>query len=340
MASDVTRDVKRPGGADAPRANLASADSAPAGTATASEPSLMGRISGFAPGALPRADRRALAILAALIVASVALRLLTWDVIADGGQSRYVKTALFGGGAAAVVWALMRVQTGPSSWVPLIAAALVLASGDAVHYVRRTNPITRGAPIQSVDVPLTDEATARRQWDFELSGAARVRFEPGAVTLDSPPNSTAYMQGKLGEAPDARINWWLPVGLAERERNERLSWQATIRRTHGYYVVAEVRRLLIQVVNYGIHVTYPDEQNIARGHEIPHPLGSDGQPHEWQIIRDTRQIRLLVDGKEVWAAGQREALGQIKLGETKVDADHGGTMRVQRAVYQSFLERQ
>ncbi len=333
MATDATRDVNRP----------AETEMAPRSAPRRGTPAVAwwgrGGMAGRLAGLLPAVDRRAVMILAALITLSVGLRLLTWDVIADGGQSRYVKTALFGGASAAVVWILMRVQTGPGSWVPLLAAGLVLFSGDAVHYVRWAHPITRGGPIQVVDTTFADEASARREWDFEMTGGGRVRFEPGAVVLDSPPNSTAYMQGRLGAAPDARINWWLPVGLAERERQERLSWRATIRRTHGYYVVAELRRLLIQVVGYGVHVTYPDEGNVARGQEIPHPLGGDGQPHDWEITRDRHQIRLLIDGREVWSAGQREALGQIKLGETKVDPEHGGSMRVERAAYQSFLER-
>jgi hypothetical protein len=288
---------------------------------------------------LSASDREALLILAGVIVVSVGLRFLTYDPVADGDHTRYVKTALFGGAAAAVVWLLMRIQTGARSLIPLLAAAAVLLSGDAVHYVRRLNPITRGGPVQEVQTTFTEDTAARRQWDFEITGSGKARFDQGALVLESPPSSTAYIQGQLGPTPDARVNWWLPVGLAERERSERLSWRATVNRTRGYYVVSEMRRLVIQVVSYGIHITYPDDQNVNQGTEIQHPVGSDGQPHDWEILRDPARIRLLIDGKEIWSATQREALGMIKLGETRVDPEHGGSMRLERASYESFLER-
>src|SRR5215216_6527001 len=78
------------------------------------------------------ADRRMVLALLAVIVVSLALRLLTWNGVADGDHSRYVKTTLFGGAAAAMVWLLIRIQTMPWSRLPLICAAVVLLSGDAI----------------------------------------------------------------------------------------------------------------------------------------------------------------------------------------------------------------
>jgi hypothetical protein len=285
------------------------------------------------------ADRRALIWLAGIIAVSLLLRLLTWSELADGGQARYVKTTLFGGAAAAVVWLLMRIQVPSTSPVPLLSAAAVLLAGDAIHYVRLANPIARGGPIVAVAATFPDEATARRQWDLETSGAGRVRVEGGALVLESPPGATAYAQARLGQVPDVRVNWWLPVGLAERERDERLTWRAAVQRTHGFYVVAELRSLLIQAVGYGLHITYPDERGAARGHEIAHSVGTDGRPHDWVLTRDGREIALSLDGQRVWAAPPREELGQLKLGETKNDPQHGGSMRVEAASYASTLRR-
>lgn len=285
------------------------------------------------------ADYRQLAMLAVIILVSVALRLLTWDVVADGGFTRYAKTAIFGGFAAAVVWLLIRIQATPASRLPFLAALVVLLSGDAIHYVRLANPITRGGAVVAVNSDFSGEAPARRDFDFETSGNGRVAFEAGAVRLESPPRATAYLLARLGSAPNVAANWWLPVGLAERERTERLSWQATIRRTGPFYVVSEIRNLLVQAVGYGVHITYPDERKQMRGWEIQHPAGTDGQAHDWVIERDTQRISLSIDGKQVWSTMQHEALNQVKLGETKVDAEHGGSMSVQSVRYSSALDR-
>src|SRR5262249_31589109 len=171
-------------------------------------------------------DREALLILAGVIVVSVGLRFLTYDPVADGDHTRYVKTALFGGAAAAVGWLLMRTRPGARSLLPLRAPAAVLLSADAVHYGRRLTPIPRGGPVQEVQTTFTEDTAARRQWDFEITGSGKARFDQGALVLESPPSSTAYIQGQLGPSPDARVNWWRPVGPAERERPERLAWPA------------------------------------------------------------------------------------------------------------------
>lgn len=286
------------------------------------------------------APRRELAVLVAVIAVSLLLRLVTWNELADGLRDRYVKTTIFGAASAAAVWGLMRLQTGAGSWVPILAAAAVLGAGDAVHYVRLANPIVHGGPVLAFNASFADESAARRQWDIETTGGGAVRFDRGAMVLESPAGGTAYVTARLDSTPDARVMWWLPVGLGEREQAERLSWRASVERTGDFYVVTEIRQLLIQVVSYGLHLTYPDERGTARGHEINHPLGGDGQMHEWVLLRNARQISLSIDGKQVWAAPQRQLWNQVKLGETKADAQHGGRMRVEAVSYTSTLERE
>jgi hypothetical protein len=277
--------------------------------------------------------------LLAIVVISLALRILTWNVIADGGHSRYLKTTLFGGFAACAVWFLIRIQTTPVSRLPLLCAVLVLLSGDAIHYARLANPITRGGPVRTFTPSLASEGTVRSAFDIETSGPGSARFEPGAVVLQSPPNGTAYMVGNLRPMPDVRVTWWLPVGLAERGHTERFAWRASVNRTGGFYVVTELKSLLIQVVGYGLHITYPDERKQLKGNEIQHSVGTDGQMHDWVLSRNAQQISLTVDGKPVWQAPSAEEFGQVKLGETKVDSAHGGTMRVEAVSYSASLDR-
>ena len=288
---------------------------------------------------LDPADRRTLVILAGVVLVSLALRVVTWDVIADGGRSRYVKTAILGAVAACTVWGLIRVQTPPTSLVPLLCGLAVLFAGDAVHYMRLLNPITRGAPVISLDTVFKDDLSARTQWSVETSAGGRATFEGGALRLESPAGGNAYAIARIGAPPDPLQRWWLPVGLLERERDERITWRASVQRAGGFYVVAEMRRLLIQAVSYGVHVSYPDQNNTLRGNEIQHPVGSDGQPHDWGVVRNGREIELDIDGKQVWKAPDREPLNQVRLGESKSDSAHAGTMRLERATYAATLNR-
>ncbi|HEU5317084.1 MAG TPA: hypothetical protein VFX49_13325 [Chloroflexota bacterium] len=306
-------------------------------------PNLPPRARAWSPTALlaetdPR-DRRSVIIFAAVVLLAVILRVGTWDPVADGARGRFAKTAVLGAVAAGTVWLLVRVQSRPGSPVPLVCALLVLFTGDAVHYLRLTNPITRGAPVVSLDTAFTDEAAARRGWDLETAGGGRIAAEGGALRLESPPGGSAYVIARLPEPPDVLKTWWLPVGLMDRERSERVTWRAGVQRTGGFYAVVEIRRLLVQVVSYGLHVTYPDQNNTQRGTEINHPIGTDGQPHDWRLTRARGEITLDLDGRQVWKAPEREAINQVRLGDSKTDPAHGGVMRLERASYASSLIR-
>jgi hypothetical protein len=284
-------------------------------------------------------DRRTVAILAAILLVAVVLRVATWDPIADGARGRFAKTAVLGAVAAGTVWLLVRVQAAPSSRVPIACALLVLFTGDAVHYLRLANPITRGAPVVSLDTTFTDEAAARRGWDLESASGGRIAADGGALRLESPPGGSAYVIARLPEPPDVLKTWWLPVGLMDRERSEIVTWRASVQRTGAFYAVVEVRRLLVQVVNYGLHVTYPDQNNTQRGTEINHPIGVDSQAHDWRVTRARGEVSLDLDGRQVWKAPEREALNQVRLGDSKTDSAHGGVMRLERASYASSLIR-
>jgi hypothetical protein len=61
--------------------------------------------------------------------------------------------------------------------------------------------------------------------------------------------------------------------------------------------------------------------------------------HDWQLSRNAQQISLSIDGKQVWSAPSVEEFDQVKLGETKVDAQHGGSMRVEAVSYTATLDR-
>jgi hypothetical protein len=271
------------------------------------------------------------------IVISSLLRVVTYHPIADGTWSRYSKLILVGAAATGLVWVLVRLQTTRRA-IPLVSALFVLLAGDAVHYVRLAHPVTRGGPIREfVSTPRT-EAVTRREWDLTSTGAGLIAFEPAGVRLTSPAGSTAFLQAKLPPALERGSAWWLPVGLSERERIEDVVWRSSVRRERTYFVMLDVPPLLIQVVPYGVHVTYPDASGAQRGHEINHPVGQDGLVHEWQVSRDMSEIRLNLDGRSVWTAPQRGELRQLRLGETRSDPEHGGTMLLERASFSNRLE--
>ena len=282
---------------------------------------------------------RSFLMILGIVVVLVGLRVLTWNEVADGARSRYLKTALFGGASAMVVWFLVLIQTGAKSRLPVWCAAAVLVAGDAVHYVRLANPITWGGALVSFDATFAEGRPLDAMWEVETANGGTAKVEGTTAVLAAGPSATAYVTAKLEKDPDVRERWWLPLGLATLERTETLKWRATVERSGGYLVLVEIRNLLIQAVPYGLHVTYPDAAKKVAGNEIQTQVTLDGKPHDWEIVRDLKEIHLRVDGNEIWKAQQQGPLEQLKLGETKRDAAHGGTFRVERASYRRDLIR-
>jgi hypothetical protein len=65
----------------------------------------------------------------------------------------------------------------------------------------------------------------------------------------------------------------------------------------------------------------------------------DGRPHAWRLVADATTLRLDVDGRQVWSAPEREPLDQLRLGDSRTEPDHGGTVALARASYTRRLAR-
>ena len=282
---------------------------------------------------------RSFLVILGIVVVLVGLRVLTWNEVADGARSRYLKTALFGGASAMMVWFLVLLQTGAKSRVPVWCAAAVLIAGDAVHYVRLANPITWGGALVSFDATFAEGRPLDAMWEVETANGGTAKVEGTTAVLAAGPSATSYILAKLDPEPDVREKWWLPLGLATQERNEVARWRIAIDRTGGYLVVTETGNLLIQAVPYGIHITYPDASKKAAGNEIQSQATLDGKMHDWVLARGRDEIKLTIDGVDVWKTMQQGPIRQLKIGETKRDAAHGGTIRVEKASFRREIAR-
>ncbi len=282
---------------------------------------------------------RSFAIVLVATVLLVGLRIVTWNEIADGARSRYVKTAIFGGASAMMVWFLVLLQVGAQKRWPVYCAVAVMLAGDAVHYVRLANPIVRGGPVVAFTASFASATPLDGQWEVETANGGTAKVDGSTAVLTAGPSGTSYILARLPKEPDVRESWWLPLGLATMEREETLSWRAQIDRTGGYLVVTETGYLLIQAVPYGLHITYPDASKKAAGNEIQTQATLDGKMHDWVLTRGRDELKLTIDGADVWKTRQQGPLRQLKLGETKRDAEHGGTIRVERATYRRVIAR-
>ena len=272
------------------------------------------------------------------VLLSVTARLVSWRPAADGAWSEYANAVGTGAVMACVVWSLARLHT--RGGAPLLCAVAVLLAGDLVHYGRLLHPISRGTPVQEVSVTFGGayhDAEFGPHWETEATRGGRAMLSAEGLRLESPAGGSAFMRFHPPRAPDQRRQWWLPVGLSVAVPVERLTWTASVERRGAWYVAAELRHLLIQVTNYGLHITYPDQRGELQGHEVSHSVGRMSDTRRWEVTRGPSRISLSLEGAEVWSAPQRGEITPARLGGIKTDAEHSGTMTLVRLAYSMSL---
>lgn len=284
---------------------------------------------------------RAAGVVGGLLLVSVVLRLVTWSPVADGPHARYVRTVVAGAVSVIAVYALTR-RVAPVGAVPIVASVATLVAVDALHYVRLAHPVSRGAPVVEASARFTGGTappSGTLAWEVESDRGGRATWTATGLTLEAPALGVAYVRPHVSGLPNVAVQWWLPLGLAVQGRRERLAWRASVERSGPFFVIGEARGLLIQSTAGGLHITYPDAEGAARGHELPAIDPSDGRPRDWLLTRDQSEVSLSIDGRRVWAQPQRGELSQVRLGETKSDPAHGGRLVLESASFEITLDR-
>jgi hypothetical protein len=288
------------------------------------------------PGSL---GGRGLAAAAAAAAAGAALSLATHDPIADGPLLVYARGLAVAIGAAAAVWALLALQFGAPSVVPLAAAGVVLATAYGLHFWRASNPLIHGAPlIAFASSPAPAEALGR-DWDVETSGGGTARAEGSALLLTSAPRASAYVRARLSDPKTVPGAWWAPVAAAHLRRLDEVTWRAAIERREAYLGIFQSHQLTLQAVEHGILVSYPDARGDVNSALLHERFPLDGRPHRWRLVAGASTLSLSVDDAPLWTAPRYAYLDEVRLGEPRAEPDHGGVMTLYEAAYVRRLVR-
>ncbi|MGH2370700.1 MAG: hypothetical protein ACRDI2_21190 [Chloroflexota bacterium] len=291
------------------------------------------------PGLPARWDLLGAAVVLALATGA---GLWTHDPIADGPFAVYARGLAVAAGATVWVWAMLAAQFGPRSAGPLLAGLVVFGAASGLHYWRLSRPLLHGAPVVALassfagDLATEGESAPwRRQWDVETSGGGMVAPDGGALRLTSVPGGVAYVRAKVPpSAPPAA--WWLPVGMDQLTLVETATWRAAVLRQAPYLGIVQSGRLSVQVVEHGLLISAPDATGDVRATLVHERFPSDSQPHRWTLTANGQTVTLAVDGRRLWAAPRREGLDELRLGETRAEAGHGGVLLLHEA---SFTRR-
>jgi hypothetical protein len=225
-----------------------------------------------------------------------------------------------GAGALVLAWGMTR---GAAAALVLVAALAAVLPAPAMHLVR----------LRDRHTPLQKEVTA--WWDPDsvvrstVNGSAAVRAAPDEVTLRVPAGSTGYFELQ----PDLTRSgpWSLPRGLfaaSDRDVGEEVAWRASVEIDQAYFGLFEVNRVIAQLTSWGVLVTAPGPGGEPTGEGVTLPL-ENGAWQDWALRRTPGSLSLLAGERVVWSTtADPGSLRAIKIGETRTDGEHGGTLRL------------
>ena len=268
----------------------------------------------------------------ALWAASVA----TYRVELDGPRAAFLASHLLSLAAALALLAAHAAgwwRHRAAGWrsVALLAACVALLP-PAVHAARAA---ARGTPVtQTLESPLRYGAVVAPT----LYGSSSLTIDPaaGELALRVPAGSTGFFQVHRPSlhASIGVLAWAYPRALAHAEHplaTEEVTWRAAVERSNRYFIVLDAEPLLVQVVPWGIIIHV--DRGPGRLAEQTLPLVvENGRVIDWSFSWSGGRGRLGVSGRPVWE-DELPPPRVLRLGETRTDAEHGGTLRLSALRY-------
>ena len=266
-----------------------------------------------------------------ILILSVAARLMTHDMIADGPYDTYVRSVAIAAVSAIIVAVLLAWQFTPAYVWAAAGLILTLLPGDAWHYARLWS-VAEFAQEEVVFEETFDAATLDpTRWERELGSGATLAVADGALRVQAPAGSIGWIEPLFELERPPRP--WHPAALRERQPDYTITWETRFKLAGQFYILIEAlnrdgRLLLLQARPGDWHLTHPMTDGPDIGTEIRDPAPTPSEWHQLILKFGPSGTSLAIDGREVWKGIPLEFLKRVRFGETRSDDLHGGEMEV------------
>lgn len=297
------------------------------------------------PAPVPDSSSFRLTPLHVAIIASMACVLesasvATYRDYADGPFLPFAANVFALAGASFGAYGAARTRWPFGHTAPVLIALAVALPLPILHAIRLLHPAGRGMPLIDVDPDLRIDPVNNREWTLTLDPGATATAGPDGIDIANLPKSRASLELSLPDRPAWWLAWplrlLLPVSYDERQFAETASFDLTVEPRGAFYVVIETESLLVQIIPAGLHLTYRRSGSTNETVESPHDRSAIAGHHRWEVRRTPDWIAVDIDGTETFARPRPRPLGFIRLGETRSDEYHGGTMRIHDAQYRRW----
>ncbi len=269
-----------------------------------------------------------------LLLLSVAARLMTHDVVADGPYDSYLRSVAIAAVSAIIVAVLLAWQFTPAYIWAAAGLILTLLPGDAWHYARLWNTAQFAQEEVVFESTFAGTTLDQARWGSELDSGATIAVADGTVRVVTPAGSIGWLEPLFElERPTPRP--WHPAALRERQPDYTIAWETRFRLAGQFYILVEAlsrdgRLLLLQARPGDWHLTHPMTDGPAVGTEIRDPAPTPSEWHQLTLKFGPSGTSLAIDGREVWSGIPLEFLKRLRFGETRSDDLHGGEMEVRQ----------
>ena len=257
--------------------------------------------------------------------AILTLTLVTYSPAIDGPYNEH-RASVFLALLAAAVAAVLQLWRRVSGVAVFLAILLALIPAPLLHAVRSANAQA------TLERRLTGAASHTAVFDFTAQGDARLSVAGEEVVLRAPAGTLGFLTVR---APAASQRIDLPRALAragETPVREEVTFGAAITRDNVYFVLVETERLLAELTPWGVALTLRGDRGTPATASLSNVV-ANGAFHTWGLSRTAGRMSLTRDGEEIWSGADSGAFGFVRLGETRTDQEHGGTLRLRDFSY-------
>lgn len=217
--------------------------------------------------------------------------------------------------------------------VSAIVAMLLLGAVSGFVYLRFINPPAPYQWVETFPTPYLGELW----WKMSGTDLYGLRWTPNGYRLSPKPGQSAFITFDTTEVVIPLQTWRTQlrsaIGSVPPPSADRLILDLSYERRGGYLTILERKPVHVQVSKLGLMITVPDPNDPKQLQNIilPDPTRPEGST--WQFDRTGTDLALRIDGREVWKGTVTTLDKTISLGETRVDAEHDGTVTFRSVKY-------
>ncbi len=275
-------------------------------------------------------DRQAVLFVVGCIVVLATLRIVTWHPLAHGPRPLLLQGLLIAASMALLAAGCTALATKRGYWAVVIAL-MAFGWGDLMHYARLvqvSGDVVRRGPEAPLERPVSAELLAT--W-LRVSPGATVKHDGDAIEARLAPGETAFLE--LPAQPPRNsllLAGFTPHALQFQIPTLVIEWSATATLQGDFLFLFDAGSWHVQSRPWGLTITTQDRSTGAFTTEDHQFVEQYGEPHQWRVELGPHDATLFRDNVVLWRATNLPSREFVRIGETRSDELHGGTLRIEQ----------